>query len=226
MRAAILLLALVVAAQPAFAKKSVKPKAVVHKSAKAKAKTKVRRPAAEIKKRVEKKKIAEAIPAPPSPAMPTTTQLAIVDSALPTRTSRYFREFNSGFGVLAFSLPGVVLQTQIRFLSSRKRPIYFGIDGQLGLFDPAFFLSLMPAIWYDFVLRYQPLATLTFGLAAGPSFSKGIPSVPDQSFAIFGEVGLSYELDDLAAVRVLFRPGVVGGRFAMGSSLLMGFRFH
>ncbi len=127
---------------------------------------------------------------------------------------------------MAFSIPGVVLHTQMRFLSSRKRPVYFGIDGQFGLFDPAFFLSLMPAFWYDFVLQYQPLATLTLGLAAGPSFSKGLPSIPDQSFAVFAEIGLSYELDDLATVRVLFRPGVVGGRFSMASSVLMGFRFR
>jgi hypothetical protein len=227
MRAAILFLALVVAAQPVLAKKPAKSKAVT-KSAKSPTKTKARKPAAETKNKVEKKK-AEVKP-PPEPVAPAftpaATLVAIGGSALPSRSSRYFREFNSGFGLLAFTIPGVVLQTQMRFLSSRKLPVYFGIDGQFGLFDPAFFLSLMPGVWYDFVLRYQPLATLTFGLTAGPSFAKGIPLVPDQSFAIFGEVGLSYELDDLAAVRVLFRPGVVGGRFAMGSSLLMGFRFQ
>ncbi len=220
MRAATLLLGLALILHPAIAhgkKKVAKP----------------RRIATEIKRKAEKKpekKKAVEVKAPAEiltpPSVPTTTQVPLVDSGLPGRTARYFREFNSGFGLLAFALPGVLLQTQMRFLSSRRRPVYFGIDGQFGLFDPAFFLSLMPGVWYDFVLRYQPLATLTFGLTAGPSFSKGLPLIPDQSFALFGEVGLSYELDDLAAVRVLFRPGVVGGRFAMGSSLLMGFRFR
>lgn len=226
MRAVILLLALALVETPAVAKKPAKPKTVVHKTTKPQAKA--RKPAAENKKKSEKKKVEVKAPEPaPTPvAVPTTTQVAIVDPGLPSRTTRYYREFNSGFGVLAVAIPGVVLQTQMRFLSSRKRAVYFGFDGQFGLFDPAFYLSLMPGVWYDFVLRHQPLATLTFGLTAGPSFSKGLPAIPDQSFAVFGEIGLSYELDDLAAVRVLFRPGVVGGRFAMGSSLLMGFRFR
>ncbi len=165
-----------------------------------------------------------------TPPLPVVPQAIIVASPIgtvgPPRTMRYRREFQSGFGVFTLVTPGAGFNVQIRFLSDDKEPLYFGVDGQFALFQSSHFLSVLPGAWYDLRLAPSPLLTLSFGIVAGPAFTAHTAVVPGTTYAIFGEMKLAWEIDDLASVHGQFKPGIVGGRFAYAMGILIGFRFR
>lgn len=138
----------------------------------------------------------------------------------------YAREFESGFGQLLVAMPSVAFDALFKFRISHSRPLYLGIDGTYSLFSTGYYLSLMPGLWYNFTLRATPFANLTVGLLTGPAFCKSVVGMPNNSYGVFGEASISFELDDLTTVRGQFRPGIVGGRVAFSTAMLIGFRFR
>jgi len=147
-------------------------------------------------------------------------------SPMYSNPNRYRREFESGFGQMVLREPAVVYTAQTRFGLGTALPLYIGADLQFALFSPGYFFTLLPGIWYDFVLFSAPSATLSLGVLAGPAFAHRLAGVSDNGFAAFGEASLAFEIDDLSTVRGQFRPGIVGGRLAFVMTMLIGFRFR
>jgi hypothetical protein len=164
--------------------------------------------------------------AAPNPFPGSIPVVAATAPGLPSRSGRYLREFESGFGQFVLGAPAVAFNAQMRFLLSPRRSLYVGADHTFALFASGYYFSLLPGAWYNFTLVSGPLATLSLGVLAGPAFTQGLAGIPGVALTAFGEASISFEIDDLATVRGQFRPGVVGGRLAFSMALLIGFRFR
>jgi hypothetical protein len=175
------------------------------------------------KKGVESAIAPRRLPAEEVPAQASETP---EPSPMYSNPTRFKREFESGFGQMVLHEPAVVYSAQTRFALGTQLPLYVGADLQFALFSPGYFFSLMPGIWYDFVLRSVPAATLSLGVLAGPAFGHRLAGISNNLFAAFGEASVAFEIDDLSTVRGHFRPGIVGGRVAFVMTMLIGFRFR
>jgi hypothetical protein len=157
------------------------------------------------------------------PFVPPPVTVPVARAAAPVH---YRSEFLSGLGVLVLDGAALTLNTQFRFAFPKARSMYLGVDGTYGLFAVGTILSVWPGLWFDFVLDPVPLAHLTLGVLAGPTFSQGGSPLPAFSIGTTGELSISFEIDDLSTVRGQFRSGIVGGRFVFGMVVLFGFRFR
>jgi hypothetical protein len=183
--------------------------------------TKKNRPTARVRSEAKPVEVTEepaATFAPPS--IPATVTVPS------TATNRYRKEFSSGLGLFLLDQAAVSLNMQMRFSVSRKSLLYAGVDGTYGLFTNGSYFGLLPAVWWDFVLQPIPLAHLSLGVLGGVGFTRGLPALSPSVLALFGELSIAFEVDDLSTVRGQFRPGIVGGRFAFSMLVLLGFRFR
>ncbi len=161
-----------------------------------------------------------------SPAPPSILPDSEDPTEPPPMAKWYRREFQSGMGLLLLGRPALTLNAQAHFLLNSVRPLYWGLDMTFSLPASGHYFALLPGLWYDVVLRAAPLAHFTFGALLGGAFSKGLDGLAPFAFSIFAEGSISFELDDLTTVRGQFRPGIVGGSFAFGMNVLIGFRFR
>lgn len=223
-------------------KKKVKPKKAPSKrpskkkpGKKAKAEKVTKAPEPEVKKVEAQPRVPAAAPAPApvvaaeAPASPFPGSVPIVAATAPSLTAgsgHYLREFESGFGQLVLGTQAVSFNALYRFRVSSRRALYAGVDMQFALFSTGHYFGLLPGVWHNWTLRAAPLLTLSLGALAGPAFCHLLTGLPDTSVGAFGEMSISFELDDLATVRGQFRSGIVGGRVAFGTHLLVGFRFR
>jgi hypothetical protein len=133
--------------------------------------------------------------------------------------------FSSGFGVHVLSKPGVALQGQLMFATNHRRNYYVGPDFTYTLFSPGTSLTTALGGWYDLKIYGAPRLACLFGLVAGPVFNAGVAGYSNTTLAVFLDLALVQEVDDLISVKGQFRPGVLGGTFTYVMSFQVAFRF-
>lgn len=133
--------------------------------------------------------------------------------------------FSSGFGVQVLDKPGLALQGQLLFSINKKRTYYLGPDITYTLFAPGSSLTTAIALWYELKVYGAPRLSCLFGVAAGPSFNQGVGGFANTTYALFLDLALVQEVDDLISVKGQFRPGILGGTFTYVMGFQVAFRF-
>jgi hypothetical protein len=133
--------------------------------------------------------------------------------------------FSSGFGVQVLDKPGLALQGQLLFSVNKKRTYYLGPDITYTLYAPGSSLTAAIALWYELKVYGAPRLSCLFGLVAGPSFNQGVGGFSNTTYALFLDLALVQEVDDLISVKGQFRPGILGGTFTYVMGFQVAFRF-
>ena len=133
--------------------------------------------------------------------------------------------FSSGFGVQVLDKPGLALQGQLLFSVNKKRTYYLGPDITYTLYAPGSSLTTAIALWYELKVYGAPRLSCLFGLVAGPSFNQGVGGFSNTTYALFLDLALVQEVDDLISVKGQFRPGILGGTFTYVMGFQVAFRF-
>lgn len=133
--------------------------------------------------------------------------------------------FSSGFGVQVLDKPGLALQAQLLFSVNKKRTYYLGPDITYTLYAPGSSLTTGLALWYELKVYGAPRLSCLFGVVAGPSFNQGVGGFANTTYALFADLALVQEVDDLISVKGQFRPGILGGTFTYVMGFQVAFRF-
>lgn len=133
--------------------------------------------------------------------------------------------FSSGFGVQVLDKPGLALQGQLLFSVNKRRTYYLGPDLTYTLYAPGSSLTTAIALWYELKVYGAPRLSCLFGLVTGPSFNQGVGGFANTTYALFLDLALVQEVDDLISVKGQFRPGILGGTFTYVMAFQVAFRF-
>jgi hypothetical protein len=133
--------------------------------------------------------------------------------------------FSSGFGVQVLDKPGLALQGQLLFSVNKKRSYYLGPDLTYTLYAPGSSLTTAIALWYELKVYGAPRLSCLFGLVTGPTFNQGVGGFANTTYAVFLDLALVQEVDDLISVKGQFRPGILGGTFTYVMAFQVAFRF-
>lgn len=150
------------------------------------------------------------------------TQEEAKESAL----SRPKFQFQSGFGVHIYSLPGLILGGQFLFSVNRDRTAYMGPELSYSLHSPTNMMMGQLLFLKDFRVYGAPRLSVQAGGSAGVLISDGTGGLPATSYVVMGEMGLVQDVDDLVSVKGRFRPGLIAGAFSFIMSFEFLFRFY
>jgi len=137
----------------------------------------------------------------------------------------YRFRLNTGLGLHVLEKSSLMLSHQFGFALFRDTPIFFGPELNFSLFSPGSLLGIWASGWYETKVYGTPRLSISIGVTGGPSFANRVALLPTTTYAAFLDLGVLEELDDLASVRIQFRPGYEGGRFAFMMGLSVSFRF-
>lgn len=101
---------------------------------------------------------------------------------------------------------------------------YVGPELNFALYSNASILSVLPGAWREWRLDEASKLGLSVGILGGVAFASGLDAIPMTTWAAYFDTSLSQDIDELAVLRVHFRPGMVGRNFAFMMNLSVGFR--
>jgi hypothetical protein len=108
---------------------------------------------------------------------------------------------------------------------SRKFPLYLGPDFSFSLFSPGNIFFIGGGGWYEFRWESSPKLLTCFGAVGGPAFVSQVGNFSPTNLAIFLDLALAQEVDDLFLIRGQMRPGFIGKTFAFMMNFNVSFRF-
>lgn len=150
-----------------------------------------------------------------------------VDSKKNVLEERYSRcRLNTMLGINIAQGSGVLSGMQFGYAPLTQLPFYLGPEFTFVLYSPGSLFSVAGGGWYDFKIYNSPRLVLSIGAVFGSGFTNSLPQFPNRLFLSFLDISLSEELDDLASVRVQFRPGIVNKSVAYTMSFSLSFRFQ
>ncbi len=104
-------------------------------------------------------------------------------------------------------------------------PLYVGPEAMFSLYSPGSLFSLGGAAWYEFRRFPNKNFRLVGGVGMGAAFPTNMRRPSSTTWSVYVEAGLTRELNDLAAIQLTLRPGLIGSRITFNALANIVFRF-
>jgi hypothetical protein len=174
---------------------------------------------------------AKKNPAPPSEPLPKVVEpTASSPSALAATVGEpvygLVVEPSTGWGSVSNAGSAVTMGLRFGIPISSSGKVYFGPQVDYLLFSEGVSLAnLLASAWWQFRLAKGSLWTLVVGGSGGAAVPYSLVNYPRTSWVAYFETALDREIDDLASVRLVVRPGLVHGNFSLLINVGVSFRF-